>query len=386
MPLYAYADESIFTLNKSNNELALGSGILVTSNAVEKEWIAEAINNLRIDPDFDDIKDKRTVNRNFFHASDDSKNGHSHLCRFINKYVAGIFDYSYVDSIKQENLLERNFSEKVFTRCMNNSTLELFLSSEEVFLTIEKRSKLSEDIIERWLTELYKMYEKATHNTTSYKTFYPRINILLKSKEEPGLQVVDFLIWAVNRTRSESPDNTWHDRLKYQTWHSYRDVGNQNRAKYYLNVFPNDLNSFEEYPFKFEKPEEWESFIQAYIIIERLLFSIEKSDFDSNSMHLFPDFESISLKLRNTEYFLDNADIERIGSIFIRMFDTLPLYKFISLDDKEAWTVLFHAKYLASMLVRNDQIHFNRTSGEILRWRYRMQSQDKEHFWKLVRG
>ena len=44
----------------------------------------------------------------------------------------------------------------------------------------------------------------------------------------------------------------------------------------------------------------------------------------------------------------------------------MPLYAHIPDNNKEGWTLMFYAKYLASMLVRNEQIHFGRTKDAIL--------------------
>lgn len=386
MAIYAYADEAIFTIDNKTNELALGCGIFVTKNKIDEFVIDEALLELAKDDDFDFTKDQRTLSRNFFHSSEDSKNGHSYLCNSINKNVKGVFDYTFIDKIKQIEITTKGFSEKQFNRCLSRSTLELFLTTDEIFLIIEKREALNDETISKWQTQLYKMYEGATYNIPSYKTFYPKLNIHLKNKNEPGLQVVDFLMWAINRTKTSSPNQVWHNRLNYKTWYEYKDEGNQNRAKYHLNTFPTDIDINEDYPIKFEKYEEWEQFLNAYVIIERFLVSIDKNDFNEKSEHLFSDLDKISAKLKAINYHLNGNDLTEVGSVFLRLFDTLPVYSHIQDNDKEAWAILLNSKYLASMLVRNDQIHFNRTKNEIHRWRYKMQIQNADTFKELING
>lgn len=386
MAIYAYADETIFTINTKTNELALGCGILVTKNKIEEFVIDEALIELAKDDDFDFTKDQRTLNRKFFHSSEDSKNGHSHLCNSINKNVKGVFDYTFIDKINQNETTTKRFSEKQFNRCLSHSTLELFLTTDEIFLIVEKRETLNAKTLSKWQTQLYKMYEGATYNIPSYKTFYPKLNILLKNKSEPGLQVVDFLMWAINRTKTSNPNQVWHNRLKYKTWYEYKDEGNQNRAKYHLNTSPNDTEITEDYPIKFQKYEEWEDFLNAYVIIERFLVSIDKNDFTEKNEHLFSDLDKISTKLKTADYHLNGNDLTEAGSVFLRLFDTLPIYSHIQDNDKEAWTILLNSKYLASMLVRNDQIHFNRAKNEIHRWRYKMQIENADKFKKLING
>jgi len=243
MAIYAYADETIFTINHKTNELALGCGILVTQNKIEDFVINEALVELTKDDDFDFKKDQRTLNRKFFHSSEDSKNSHSYFCNSINKNVKGVFDYTFIDKISQSETTKRGFSEKQFSRCLSNSTLELFLTTDEIFLVIEKREAINVETLLQWKTQLYKMYQEATYNIPSYKTFYPKLNIQLKSKSEPGLQVVDFLMWALNRTKTSNPNQVWHNRLKYKTWYEYKDERNQNRAKYHLNTFQTQIST-----------------------------------------------------------------------------------------------------------------------------------------------
>ncbi|SUX45665.1 DUF3800 domain-containing protein [Chryseobacterium indoltheticum] len=384
MAIYAYADETIFNIDSDENEFALGCGIFISDVEITQSIVNEALQNLAKDKDFDFKKDQRTLDNAFFHASEDSKNGHSHFCRSINKYIKGIFDYTIKNNVEQKDLLKNSFSEKIFERCLSSSTLEIFLTTQEVYLIIEKREKLNSENILKWKNNLYNLYEGASYNVTSYKTFYPKLNILLKNKNEPGLQVVDFLIWASNRTNKLIPDNTWQKRLGYKTWYSYKEMNDFNRAKFYLNFYPDDNIEDDGYPQKFEKPQTWDEFINAYIHIEKFILHIDDSDFNENNIHLYDDFNVISEKLNKKNYHLKSDDIRQIGSVFLRMFDTLPIYSHITNDDKKSWTVLLHMKYLASMFVRQDQIHFNRTRNEILRWRYKMQTEDSNEFRRLI--
>ncbi|MEW7279491.1 hypothetical protein ABW636_12930 [Aquimarina sp. 2201CG1-2-11] len=384
MAIYAYADETIFTINSQKNKSALGCGMFISEFKITKSVIDEALQNLSNDIDFDIKKDKRTLINGFFHASEDSKNGHSHFCRSINKNIKGTFDYTFKNNVGKKDLSKSNFTEKIFDRCLSSSTLELFLTTDEVHLIIEKRDQLNEKNISDWKKKLYHLYEGVSYNIPSYKTFYPKINILLKGKNEPGLQVVDFLIWASNRTHKLKPDNTWHKRIKYTTWHSYKEENDFNRAQFHLNSYPKEISSLDNYPQKFTKPKEWEEYLNAYVHIEKFLVHIEKSDFNENNIHLYDSFNKISEKLKNNEYSIDSDDINQIGSVYLRLFDSLPVYSHISNTDTESWTILFHTKYLASMFVRKGKIHFNRTRDEVLRWRYKMLTENQNEFRELI--
>lgn len=123
MAVFAYADETIFTIEPNSNLRALGCGILISRTEITPEVIREAIHNLSIDPDFDEKKDTRTLERKYFHASDDSKNAHSHLCNSINKHIKSVFDFTYYDNSTENQLNNLIHTEGIFKRCLTGSNL-----------------------------------------------------------------------------------------------------------------------------------------------------------------------------------------------------------------------------------------------------------------------
>ena len=103
---YIYLDESI-------NENYVGYGALfVTDGNLAKQVVDKALIDLINDPDRNAKQckelDDRTISRQFFHACDDSKNAHSHICTAINTSLKGEF-YSQVFDInkmsKEESLI-----------------------------------------------------------------------------------------------------------------------------------------------------------------------------------------------------------------------------------------------------------------------------------------
>jgi hypothetical protein len=379
MAIYAYADETIFTVDPSGDRRALGYGILISCTEISQNILNEALGNLRADPEFDHKKDQKTLDCGFFHASVDSKNAHSFLCDAINRHIRGVFDFTFEDNISEEDLNRRKYKEMVLARCLGSSSIEFFNSIEEVYLTIEQRGGFNETSARTWLDAIYKSFEESTYGIPSFKTFFPKIHIRLSGKSDPGLQVVDFLLWTANRSKRQPPENTWMKRLKITSGHWYTDKKKHNRAHYRLNSVLIQKPEA-KYPYKFQKTEDWEQLQNAYIIIERILVNLDIGDFPSHAIHLYPNFEVISNRLKDISYHLKSEDLEWAGRVFLRLFDTVPLYKDIKPDEVEKWTTLFHAKYLASMLIRKDQIHFNRTQNAIHHWRYMMQTERPEEF------
>lgn len=382
MPIFAYADETIFTLEQNTDVRALGCGILICKTEITQEVIKEAIHNLSADPDFDEKKDSRTLQRNYFHASDDSKNAHSHLSNSINKNVTGVFDFTYFDNSTESQLNNLIHTEGIFKRCLTGSSIEFFNYPEEVFLVIEKRNKLNERDVEKWKESVYRLFEGTSYDIPSYKTYFPKINILLAGKSNPGLQVVDYILWAVNRSKKTPPNEIWMKRLAIKTWHYYKDDNGQNRGQYHLNCQP-DIKLKVNYDLPFKKADTWDEVIDAFILMERFLRHIDEADFTNTSIHLWQEFSIISNLLKDRTLNLKGEDLERIGRLFIRLFDTLPLYADVTTE--EEWKLMFHAKYLAPMLTRNGQIHLSRTKAELTRWRYKMQTEHHDEFIELMK-
>ncbi len=382
MAIYAYADETIFILDNLTNQTALGCGIFISDTEIKQGLIREALYNLKSDPEFQTKLDGRTIKRKFFHASDDSKNAHSHLCVAINKHLKGVFDFSYFDNVTEKDLKNSKFRENIISRCLSASTLEFFNSPREVYLTVEQRQGYNDSDTSNWLQHIYHMYEGASYDIPSFKTFFPKITISLRGKREPGLQITDFLMWSVNRSIRKVPNATWLQRLKFTRWHFYRDENSHNRGQYQLNTL-SLTNPSENYPFKFKKPETWYLCLEAYILIERFLIAYDIEDFPPHALHLFDEFQSISARLKDTDYHIKSEDLELIGSVFLKLFDTIPLYKDVENNNKEAWEILLYAKYLAAMFVRKERIHFHRTKEEIQRWRYMMQTERAKEFEQL---
>lgn len=372
MPVFAYADETVFDVDLLKGHKSLGCAIFLTDTEIKQELIDEALNNLRqqqpVSPKIQDSIVK-TLNKKQFHASKDSNYAKQSFVDAINKHVKGILAVSYYDN---PAIATSRDQEKFFERCMSSSSLEFFNSMEEVNLVIEQREGLSPVHVEEWKELIYRLFENSSFTLPSFKTYYPKINITIGDKTVPGLQVVDFLLWAVNRSRQIPAKIDWRKQLKFATQYHFQQEGsNHNAGHYYLNKIGLDNRS--EYPVRFEKSETAEELLHAWILIERFFRTLEESDFTGARNHLYSHFVSVQRLFARGEYHLKENDLILIGRTFIRLFDSLPLYRHVADDNIESWTLLHHAKHIASIILAQGHIHCNRTRGYILRWRYNAQ-------------
>ncbi|MBN8669385.1 MAG: hypothetical protein J0L80_01780 [Chitinophagales bacterium] len=384
MEIFAYADETIFEINKKENIQAVGYGVFISKVPINQNVITEALDNLAKDPDFLHKFDTRTLSNGYFHASDDSGNAHSHLCNSINNNVKGEFSFSY-RTYSSNQPIQKSRQERYLDSCLNGSSIEFFNSLDKVNLIIEGRSQISQHSVNQWRDKVYTLFEGISHDLPSMKTFFPKIDITIENKNNPGLQVVDFLSWATARTlrqpHSEKFED-WFKRIKF--WASTKDT-TENVSQKNITGILNQMPSMHStsYPLPFVKSQTSEDVIQSYIVIERFIRCLEESDFNPSNIHLWNDLLKAK-KICNGLDFFKGDQLQLIGKVFIRLFDSLPIYSNIDNADQESWKALFYAKHIATLLVRNDQIHMNRTQGHIQRWRHHMLSYEMEHYIELV--
>lgn len=384
MAKYAYADETIFEIDAAKGIYALGYGVFITRDEIQSSFIKEAMTRLLNDEEFDLKRDTRTISNGYFHASEDSRNAHSHLCRCIKEKLGGLFAFNYF-IITPENPLPKNQQERFLDRCLQGSSLEFFNSLEEVFLVIEGRPELTTYHAGKWQDKIYALLEGSTYHNPVFKTFFPKINVQIGTKQEPGLQVADFMSWAVMRSLKQPKKPEWETWLQRIGFHftSFNKVvdGYEGGGQCFLNVEPDEWPA--NYPFRFTRTETSEDLIYGYIIIERFMWHVDEMDFNSDNIHLLPEFLKISAMCKSTRPLM-NDDFRLIARMFIRLFDSLPLYSHIDDADKESWTAMFYAKHTATLLIMRGHIHTGRTQDFIQRWRYKLIRDDRQEFLRLM--
>jgi hypothetical protein len=373
MKVFAYADETEFLLKSANSSI-IGSAILITEKEIDESVIASAINNLKAEQSLDK-NDLRTIKNDFFHASSDSKNAHWYLCDAINNNINGLFKYSYHN---------QSLAKKVTTiESLNKRTLELAAiplidyKFEEITLYIEGRSKFDQKKSEAWIENLYRILEVTLHNQTSMITYFPKINIIVDDKRNPGLQVVDFVLWAHNRTLNG--DFRWLNSLKAVRRDNHRiENSPSSGGSFYLNEmieFPLErLN----YPFTIPQESNHNEVIRSYVIMEQtiLILSQHIDKLPITIDHFKQVLKSLAKKLIKANKSLSVQLIQEVASVYLRLFDTLPIYSNLKDEDKGGWDVLLFSKYIAALIRRTGFINSGRTIDHIAYWKYHTDEAD----------
>jgi hypothetical protein len=371
MEIFVYADETEFKKDSQDLNTIIGSGILLCETPIINEIIHEALLNLENDLKNDINKNKsdlKTILRKSFHASSDGPKAHHHILEIINKYVSGNFKYSNFEKHLQNSWETIKSKEDTFRLTLGLASLEFFERPyDKITFIIEERQKFNKEIANKWIEEWYDDLDLHAYSQTLYLTYYPKIEIKLGNKTDPGLQIVDFLIWALNRSKRTVPDTKWIDLLKISFSTDFSsEKGPQSGGKYCINKGIPHFGRL-DYPIKINEPNEAE-FYQAYEIIEKTIRSL-MLNIPNNIAHFQSSFDALNLKLNDSNHLFNYNTLKKIASLYIRIFDTLPVYESIKDSDVKSWDILLKSKKMAGLYLRRDLINGVRSADAIIFWR-----------------
>ncbi len=374
--MYLYIDETIFEIN---GKKYYGVGALLTKSKIENNIIENALKNLSKDPDINIKENKKndyeTLNRQYFHAAEDSKNAHSHLCREISKSIDGNFYYTYYEADK-----DGNSNDEYYHRLNTMLTIIHGLNyGEKIEIFIEGRMGFSQYVADELQERLYHLIDLDAGIIPMMPAIYPELIVKVSDKKEAGLQVVDFILWAVNNKENDKK-SVWIKYLKLNFSSSYREEDGEMSGGTYLlkDGIRNDKNriSFNLYPngiFSRDEDNFSDSEILAlYLQAEYTLHSLASMDLPNNVSYMQDRLKKISkLLLDNERISYDN--LMEVATVYIRLFDTLPLYKNLDkVRDKDEFKKLLYTKKYLGLAMHKDKIQGVRLNDFFRDMRYKV--------------
>lgn len=342
---------------EDESDSTVGSGMFICDEPVQQKLIDEAMEKLRNDDDKNE-QDEETLERGYFHASEDSKNAHSHLCRAIYENLDGEFIYTFydksIDGEYSENPL--NF---LYIMTLELSSIPFFQSREPVDLLIEERDNFTSHQVNDWLEGLYQKIERSIFDLPEIPNTFPKFDVETDTKYNPGLQVADFILWSLHRHHNETVDDHWVDRLELKLSENF-DIQRDpvNGGTYYLHNridWPHIKYPGEYLPI--EKIQTKNECVNLYAMMERAIKALSNADdLPDHSTHLEQKLNEIVQQLDENDGEFDPDLIPGVSSIFLRVFDTVPIYdEFDGYSDEErdeCWNKILKARELASRVMR----------------------------------
>lgn len=332
--MYVYLDETTF----GKDDEYSGYACLITNSRIEEAVIIEALNNLQKDPDINKEKfkksDSRTLERKFFHAADDSQNAHSHLCNSINKNIVGKFSSHYFKT-KDHNFKN---TEEAYDLASKLSLLSVFSESYKVTFIFEERNDLTRQYIKEWWDSLWIDLLKSQFTYPYIKTYYPALDFEINSKTEPGLQVVDFVLWTSTR-QVVAKNCPWFGRLKCWFKTEIRPEGNSwggHSLSFGMNAKENEETyKITDYQHDNEQLNSLEYLTHYIVNVQKVINMVANSGSQSEVGHFWDEIEY----LNKTRIQKGNAEhIEKLAACFLKLFDNITLIKSnMPENDKAFW-------------------------------------------------
>ncbi len=353
---YIYCDESTFSEPKP----CIGVGMLITETEISPSAIEDALQRLQNDPDIliEPAKklDEQTLKRRYFHASEDSKNAHSHLCEQINKLETAEFVCDFFDKYKLPT--HERYNDYLYHQASILSSIRATNTIDHVIFYFESRDDLSVDSLKKMYNDLQQSSLMGIYDLPFIPHFFPPVSFEIDDKYNPGLQFVDFILWTVNR--HVNGESTWFERINFSSKTSFStesgswggqdiNIGDglrEPKVYYTVQDFPVNPDS------KINKNILVDFYLHAARIIE---FYINNPQHHLN--HLFNEDAEEIVKRKKDQCFSNYFD--KLASLYLKIFDMAPLIT-SSTTSQEKEFLLLSKKYM-SLLLRNDLIHGVRT-------------------------
>jgi hypothetical protein len=319
--MFVYLDETEFGEGAFS-----GYASLITEERIGQEVIDDAVENLRNDTDRflapQKTMDDRTLERGYFHAADDSKNAHSHLCDAINKHIVGDFK-SHIFHAKKHNF---SSIEEIYDLASKLAVVGLFSKAPELTFIFECRNGLStQALLEKWWPDLWAGLSQNCFSAPYIVKYYPDVKFEISGKNNPGLQTVDFMLWSSQRANF-AKDSKWYDRLDGWAKSSMTTVGGGWEGHSITRIKPDDLRL---------KRYDMEDCLKETPLLgldndlPMILINVQKV---INASHSLPDKKYISHFFLDVDFLVRNRRshhgvdfITKMGDCFIKLFDNITL-------------------------------------------------------------
>jgi hypothetical protein len=135
---------------------------------------------------------------------------------------------------------------------------------------------------------------------------------------------------------------------------------------YYLNYRP-IISKIYSYPFQDYDPNTVEELYQSFMTIEQTARNLCSVGLPNVLSYFGKQLSEVDHVFTFNKPFTGRI-LSQIASLYIRLFDTLPIYGQLKDNDVLMWTQLLKGKKTAGLLLRQDLIHGYRTAQEILEW------------------
>jgi hypothetical protein len=223
-------------------------GVLILENQIADGICARALAALAADPEAaGDGRDRATLARGFFHASLDSKNAHSALCRSI---VEAKLDAYFMDmqwKFDPPKVQTSSETERVGgLHSLVNMLASMSVLDDDydfVHMEVARRAGTFDEFHAERLTALFdeERLGSVIESTAGFRARFPGFDIKVSDGSNAGVQVCDFLLWAVQRKKLLG-DDPWQGRVNLRMLYEGSEVDGHQAKGHYVLGEPRDAS------------------------------------------------------------------------------------------------------------------------------------------------
>lgn len=381
--IYCYVDETKFGFPENRNRF-VGAGLFFCKEPISEKVIKSAFSSLadkaRKSDGLDSKCAEETLDRGFFHAREDADLAKIALAESIVKHVKGHFRACFCDQESLRAEQGQNFKANIKYRQAQMLEFSMLPIQDEILIILDNAApKRVGD--KKWREMIYELNESQIINTSPViPIHFPKIEVEVRDRIEPGLQVVDHLLWSSQRsfTAEEiSPlDNyplavSTEGGFAHFTWYEFKNgegikTKNQLRPLFSKVGWADHKSLIETQGF---------DIAGCYKVIDDF---IEKYSDDNclpaHAAHFRGKLKSLVIDWKSDEVRSDRKLIMRACSLFLRLFDTIPIWKDFDIEDVDTWKIHFEAKYISSLIIQPKFLYGVRMCSQMNKYRYNILS------------
>ncbi len=377
----AYADGTAF--EDADGNRYVGAAVLFTEEPIKRLVTDEALDELRdLCNELPEVARKRsyeTLDRGYFHATEDSSQAKECLGKSVVRHIRGQLDYSFANETRLENheWLRSNMSEpsrmaQMIAFCMasvmtgNVRPIKLMIEDGDSYNPSQKN----------WWEHIWSIRERSAYDQPAIPATFPKIDVTYLKKTDPGSQVVDNLLWAVQRQVKIGPHDEWVNNCGLSLCHSasldWVHSGSYSVVDELLihQGYPSEvLKEFRDYQSSGEK-----IIHNAWTLVEGLLCWLsDNGPLPAHANHFQDELDNVVVNFRKGLASHNHILLELAGSLFLRLFDTGPVWEGFHKDkSKKRWCEYLRAKEIIGLALRKDLANGRHVIAQMSRQRKHM--------------
>lgn len=379
VPMFVYADEIV-------TSEGLHYAVLITEREITPVIFEHALLSLREGQQEIDDKEILQLQQGSFAPEKASKAILKSISFAVRQQVDGYFNHSVAD---YNTLPTGNKWTRILSHMMKTDAVRYFRRRPVVHIDIHSPEPVAPAVIADWVGEFYQRSYDRSRETLPEKTLYPQVVPFDSGPHSPGRTVLDFILWAYSVSRRQAEASNWIRKLNlvFDGFHTDGDIFVN---RYFFGDRP--ALALDPYPISPKVLNNENDIYLGWVSIEKYIYTLEPEDFTPDAQHLMKECLAVTERLKHYEAKLDHQIIQDMSLCYLKLFDTLPMYKDfpkVSGDPGSTvgtgeWGDALIVKYVAAYYWNPHHDFSADMQYMYIKWREDYYTQNKQHWISVV--